>query len=176
MKKAGFSFLHSKVSWNQSPDAVAKFREDPASFCATLTQQELCKLHAFSVIFIPPLGYHTGNHGAHCNLSPFRTIKWNQQIVFRCLGQNKEKKNNQNTFTMFDLLAVHCCFSVILWVWRSDLLHHMVSCWPGHAAAPYWNTGSAGVWCLTCLTSRSEDGSELFNNALMDRTTGNPLS
>lgn len=55
---------------------------------------------------------------------------------------------NDMIFIVFDLLALHGCSSVILWVWWSELLHHMVSC----CSFPYWNTGSAGVWCLTCLT------------------------
>jgi len=49
---------------------------------------------------------------------------------------------------------------------------------PGHAvlAAPYWKTGSIGLWCLTCLTCLSEDASWLIYNALMDRATGKPIS
>lgn len=49
---------------------------------------------------------------------------------------------------------------------------------PGHAvlAAPYWKTGSTGLWCLTCLTCLSEDASGFIYNALMDRATGKPAS
>lgn len=131
-KKAGFCLLHN--TWAKFPEIKAPMQwwesEKTQQHSVLLWQNKHWASFTQSLSF----DYHTGNHGARCKLSSCWTIKWNQQIVFLRLSQNKEKKNNQNTFTVFDLLTLHCCFSVIVWVWWSKLLHHMVSCWLGHAA------------------------------------------
>lgn len=153
-KKRGRIFLTArhlrKVPWNQSPAAALRFRGDAASSCATQTQQALCKLRPVSVVSIPPLGYRAGNGAEQSESSLDCKMKFGRW--FSNASAKTRGKTIQIHFTVFDLLALHCCLSVILWVWWSELLHHMVSCWPGHAASPYWKTGSAGVWCLTCLT------------------------
>lgn len=41
---------------------------------------------------------------------------------------------------------------------------------------PYWKTGNAALWCLTCLACLSKDARGLIYNALMDRATGKPPS
>lgn len=105
------------------------------------------------------------------------SIKFNCQIVFLDLSHNTVREESKYMVSVLSFMTVHCVDLLFfksadsLWSGGSGLLCHVVSCWPGHAVlgAPYWKTGSIGLWCLTCL---SEDSSGLIYNALMDRTTG----
>lgn len=148
---------------------MARFREDPASFCATLAQQAPCRLPALPIMFIPPLGYHTGNHRACCKPNSCWTIEWNQQIVFLRLSQNKEKKPIR-IYLQFDLLLLLSNFLGMV-VWTAASHGFLLARSRGCSLLEHRKR-----WCVVSHMSRFEDGSELVNNALMDRTTGNPLS
>lgn len=129
-----------------------------------------------AVLSIPTLGCHTGNPGARCNLSSCWTIKWNQQIVFLLLSQKQGKNQSKYIYSVWftgsPLLLFSDSLGLVVWTAASHgfllarsrgcslLEHRKRRCVVSHV--PHM--------------SRSEDGSELFNNALMDRTTGNPLS
>lgn len=135
-KRQDFPLLHNiwaKVSWNQSRWRSGQILARPGII--------LCSSDTRSTTW-------SSRWRSWCKRSSCWT-QWNQQVFSSATAKTGK---NKKTIEMHSQCLTHWCFSGILWVWWSELLHHMVSCWPGHAAAPYWNTGSAGACCLTCLT------------------------
>lgn len=177
MKNAGFSFLHN--TWGKFPEIIALIQrresEEIRRHCVPPRHNKHCaKPHAVSVISIPPFGYHTGNHGSPCTLSSSWTVMWNQGIIFLCFSQNKGgKRTIKIHFTVFDLLALRCN-SLGLVVWTAASHGFLLA--RSRACSLLEHRKRRCVVSHMPHMSRPEDASELFNNALMDRTTGNPLS
>lgn len=154
------------------------------SFCMS-DDHFIWKFHAgcdFTVTRLDYYAWNTVNWMSCGDTECYWTVKLNPQAVFSV------KLKATREFTEYVITASfmipHCVellsfkTAARLWSGGSGLPCHMVSCRPGHAVftAPYWKTGSTGLWCLTSLMCLSEDAGGLIYNALMGRTTGKHVS